>query len=161
MKDHPKRRHEDKGFGGRIKYWWGPGRGYRDIWMIIITIIVCVALETQGDTAKTAKDAAERSEQISEQNQQILKDIESGRILAVSDACMADEILADVIRIILNESLQPDEDDQNSPDRVRRARIFLNDVLQPLGGLEPLTQRQQTERCEKRVERASNEQFLP
>lgn len=43
---HPFERAADKGFKGRLKNWWGAGRGYRDVWMLLITGLVVLALIT-------------------------------------------------------------------------------------------------------------------
>ena len=41
----------DRDFGGKLKWWWSPegGRGYRDVWLIIITGLCLYAVILNGD----------------------------------------------------------------------------------------------------------------
>lgn len=47
--DHPHERVSDQGWRARLAYWWGPGRGYRDVWIFISTGLVLLALVLNQD----------------------------------------------------------------------------------------------------------------
>jgi hypothetical protein len=47
--DNPQERITDQGFLGRLRAWWGAGRGYRDVWLLIITILLVLALDSIQD----------------------------------------------------------------------------------------------------------------
>lgn len=47
--NHPYERITDKSVTGRLVFWWGPGRGYRDIWLLIITIFVYIAVHNTAN----------------------------------------------------------------------------------------------------------------
>lgn len=61
---HPNSRASDQSRWGRVKNWWGPGRGYRDIWLIITTGLVAIALglaaDRMDDTDKTRVETVEK-----------------------------------------------------------------------------------------------------
>lgn len=42
--NHPKERYTDNGWKSRLRNWWGPGRGYRDLWLFLISFFVFLAV---------------------------------------------------------------------------------------------------------------------
>ena len=49
--ENPGERVTDQDFRGKLKWWWSPegGRGYRDVWLIIITGLCLYAVILNGD----------------------------------------------------------------------------------------------------------------
>jgi len=48
---NPGSRKEDQGFWGRLRWWWGPGNGYRDVWLFFITGLVLLSLNANRNHA--------------------------------------------------------------------------------------------------------------
>jgi hypothetical protein len=146
----------------RVKWWWGPGRGYRDIWLIIITVIVVIAAiqsrdaSTEAESASsTARSTAQSAKGISEQNREILVEIQESRETGLRINCRNNTAQDDVLRAVLLASIQARRDRGVNGDRLTadEAERLATTLMEPLGGLTP-TEKQKQERCERQVERS-------
>ena len=144
----PQRRASDNGKWGRVKHWWTEGRGYRDIWLILISLAVLFAVKSALDTADNADKTAATAVVLAKNSQQAGKDIQASRASSIRTTCESQEALANLMRSILLEALQ------RAPNQGRalEAREFYRKQFEPLGGLKVQTPRQQDKRCNKRVE---------
>jgi hypothetical protein len=54
--NHPNERITDQSFWARVRNWWGAGRGYRDIWLIVISVLVLIGLDSNKENSDANRD---------------------------------------------------------------------------------------------------------
>lgn len=147
--DHPRRRASHTGF--RFYAGWLYHHVPPVVAMALATGALAIADSAQRDTADTAADAAATASlALALQREQ-----RAARRGAVLEACATDEDLAHVMRIILGDALK--QAPATTPARAARiaaARRLYARLFRNLGGLKPLSEREQAARCDARAERA-------
>lgn len=126
---------------------------YRDIWLILITVAVVLALQSAGDATDSANRTANQAKALARQNNIILHEIQQGRTGSIREACQTDQILANIDRLILNDALRRARS-RGQTAEAKSAAKFYNGVLAPLGGLKVLSASKRNAQCEARVQRA-------
>jgi hypothetical protein len=153
----PRRRRWDKGWRWWLKWAW-----YNLVPLAAIALAAVAFGRTEGiahranDNARvakmlsrTAQDNARVARRLSRQNRKLIVTQREGRRAAIRDACQADEVMAAVVRQVLANSLGRIA--LTNPQRSRELRRTYAGILRPLGGLDPLTRKQQDKRCDRRV----------
>lgn len=79
MENNPGERYQDKGYKARVKNWWGPGRGYRDLWMIGITIVVLFATKANYDNIKDTERNSQATNKLAIETARLAGEIQKSR----------------------------------------------------------------------------------
>lgn len=113
---------------------------YRDVWLSVISIAMCI---------------------VAFQVLNIAEDLVSTRRTAIADSCTADMVQTDVLRSLIDASLDQrkrmeDQGQKPPPGSLTPAQTkkLLDTVLKPLGGFHP-TPEQKKAICARRVDRGS------
>lgn len=118
-----------------LRLWLAYG-GWRDLWLIFISIMVWIAVSNADDA---------------------VNQVQEGRRTAIVDQCRGDQAQDDVLRALINSSLKqrreefPHRDQSGRTDAQRT--MLAEELMMPLGGLE-LTTEEAKRACEVRLERA-------
>lgn len=134
--NHPRRRKSDTGW----RYWlpWL----YRHVMPAVAIIIAAVAVGYSADASSQAESNAAAARTASRDNKRALVAIQESRRAAIRESCRQDEAIAQSLRLaLLGFGVGVDEP---APDKVV-------DAFQPLGGLKPLSAKEQKARCDARV----------
>lgn len=136
---HPRQRNSDRGW----RYWvpWV----YKHLMPAVAIIVAAVAVGYSADASSTAESNAAAAKRASFDNRKTLIAIQSSRRSAIMESCNQDEAIADVLRKALLGFGVGTPGNPAPPGVVAAFR--------PLGGLKPLSKKEQRARCLERVKR--------
>lgn len=150
----PRRRRTDRGVRGWASWC------YRHLVPFASIALAAWAISSAENASQEARNTAKQAKRGADLAITALGEQRRGRGLAISEACIADEALADVMRRILQDALSTRPNmPAATPERAQRiqaARRLYEHLFEPLGGLEPLDPDVQAQRCAARRDRALN-----